>query len=167
MEETVVYKVKDVGPLKWRRNSMLIRTSSRHSSPLLVGLFVYRPCLSNATPDHGVALYRIDVTRHLAWASRCDLPAGNANCMPIAIWRLSLESFTVAHRSCSVLTVIPPAAPASDQSTLPAVQGERMLLGPIEVRTPQPVAAPTGRTDSLRRASIAAVLTPRPRLSAQ
>jgi hypothetical protein len=35
-------------PLSWWRSSMLIRTSSRHSSRSCAACFVYRPCLTNA-----------------------------------------------------------------------------------------------------------------------
>jgi hypothetical protein len=46
--------------------------------------------------DHGVVLYGLDVTGHLAGATQCDLSTGSANCVPVAIRRFSFESFTVA-----------------------------------------------------------------------
>jgi len=46
-------------------------------------------------PDHRIVLYGIVVTRHLARASQCDLPAGGANCVPMAIWRFVIR---VLHR---------------------------------------------------------------------
>jgi len=46
-------------------------------------------------PDHGVVLYGVDLTGHLARASQRDLPAGSTDCVPMAIWRFVVR---VLHR---------------------------------------------------------------------
>ena len=78
------------------RPARLIRCSRRgERSEEAILVQVLSRAFAVLVPDHGVVLYGVDFTRHLARASQRDLPADSTDCVPMAIWRLVVR---VPHR---------------------------------------------------------------------